>query len=60
MAFLNFGEASPPPWRSRPHAMPPGGPPGLSVGFFQPLVSLVLPVLAVMLSVSISIRTIEH
>ena len=44
----------------RPHAMTPGGPPGLSVGFFQPLVSLVLPDLAVMLSVSVSIRTIEH
>ena len=34
--------------------------PEVPVGFFQPLVSLVLPDLAVMLSVSVSIRTIEH
>ena len=64
VAFFNilmspggYEGSRPPPWRSHSHAMTPRGPPGLG---FQPLVSLVLPVLTVMLSVSISIRTIEH
>ena len=53
----------PPGGRSlSPLGADPGVPPGLSVsGFSRPaLVSLVLPDLTVMLSVSVSIRTIEH
>ena len=48
------------PWRSPLARWAYQGGPPVSLSGFHPLVSLVLPDLAVMLSVSVSIRTIEH
>ena len=52
--------SKPPSWRSPLARWAYQGSPGLSCRLFSALVSLVLPDLTVMLSVSVSIRTIEH